>query len=87
MRKQVLLPIANGSEEMEVVIVADVLRRAGADVTLASVEEDLQILASRNVKLVADTLISGCEGRRYDLIVLPVRRRSRPSLHDCLAFV
>jgi 4-methyl-5(b-hydroxyethyl)-thiazole monophosphate biosynthesis len=70
-RKQVLLPIANGSEEMEVVIVADILRRAGAEVTLASVEDELEIVATRNVKLVADTLISSCEGRRYDLIVLP----------------
>ncbi|CAM6106819.1 unnamed protein product [Calypogeia fissa] len=71
LKKQVLLPIANGSEEMEVVITADILRRAGADVTLASVEKDLEIAASRNVKLVADTLISSCEDQCYDLIVLP----------------
>ncbi|KAL3698962.1 hypothetical protein R1sor_016984 [Riccia sorocarpa] len=70
-KKLVLLPVANDTEEMEAVILADVLRRAGADVTLASVENDLQILASRKVKLVADTNISLCEGHKYDLIVLP----------------
>ncbi|BBN18129.1 protein deglycase [Marchantia polymorpha subsp. ruderalis] len=69
--KQVLVPIANDTEEMEAVIVADVLRRAGADVTIASVESELQILASRKVNLVADTHIASCESHQYDLIVLP----------------
>lgn len=72
-RLQVLVPIANDTEEMEAVIVADVLRRAGADVTIASVESELQILASRKVNLVADTHIASCESHQYDLIVLPVR--------------
>ncbi|KAL2614174.1 hypothetical protein R1flu_025866 [Riccia fluitans] len=85
-KKHVLVPIANDTEEMEAVILADVLRRAGADVTLASVEKDLQILASRKVKLVADTNILSCEGHKYDLIVLPggmpgaARLRDSPTL-------
>lgn len=70
---QVLVPIGNGTEEMEAVIIIDILRRAGADVAAASVEDELQILASRNVKLEADTSISNCEGQTYDLVVLPVR--------------
>ena len=35
--KRVLVPIADGTEEIEVVTVVDVLRRAGAEVVLASV--------------------------------------------------
>jgi len=31
--KRVLVPIANGSEEIEAVCIIDTLRRAGADVT------------------------------------------------------
>ena len=38
--KRVLVPIADGTEEIEVVTVVDVLRRAGAEVVLASVEEE-----------------------------------------------
>jgi 4-methyl-5(b-hydroxyethyl)-thiazole monophosphate biosynthesis len=44
MAKKVLVPVANGSEEMEAVIIIDVLRRAGAEVVVASVEEGLEVL-------------------------------------------
>ena len=70
MAKKVLVPIADGTEEIEAVCVIDVLRRAGADVTVASVGE-LQITASRGVKLVADQLITACMDETYDLVVLP----------------
>jgi 4-methyl-5(b-hydroxyethyl)-thiazole monophosphate biosynthesis len=70
MAAQVLVPVADGSEEIEAVTIIDVLRRAGADVTVASVD-GLQITASRGVKLVADCLIGDCRERDYDLVVLP----------------
>jgi len=69
--KTVLVPIATSSEEMEAVITIDVLRRAGATVTVASVEDTLQVTMSRNVKLVADKLITDCQDETYDLIALP----------------
>ena len=70
MAKKVLVPIADGTEEIEAVCIIDVLRRAGAAVTVASVGE-LQITASRGVKLVADQLIGACMDETYDLVVLP----------------
>ena len=70
MVKKVLVPIADGSEEIEAVCIIDTLRRAGAEVTVASVGE-LQVTASRGVKLVADALIADCTGETYDCIVLP----------------
>jgi 4-methyl-5(b-hydroxyethyl)-thiazole monophosphate biosynthesis len=70
MLKQVLVPIADGSEEIEVVCIIDVLRRAGAAVTVASVNS-LQVTASRGVRIVADALISECAAKTYDLIALP----------------
>lgn len=68
---EVLVPVANGSEEMEIVIIVDVLRRAGAKVVVASVESDKTIKASRNVQLVADTLLSEVLDTNFDLVVLP----------------
>lgn len=57
---------------MEAVITIDVLRRAGADVTVASVEKQLRVDACHGVKIVADALITGCSQSVYDLITLPV---------------
>jgi protein deglycase len=70
MAKRVLVPIADGSEEIEAVCIIDTLRRAGAEVTVASVDK-LQVTASRGVKLVADARIAECTGQTYDCIALP----------------
>ena len=69
MSHKVLVPIADGTEEIEAVCIIDTLRRAGTSVTVASVDQ-LQVTASRGVKLVADRLIAQCSDT-YDLIVLP----------------
>lgn len=68
---QILVPIANGSEEMEAVMIIDILRWAKANVVVASVDEKLEIVASRKVKMVADMLLAEAEKLPYDLIVLP----------------
>lgn len=71
MEKSVLVPIAEGTEELEAVAIIDVLRRAGAAVTVASVTGNRQVTASRNVVIMADTLIEACAEKDYDLVVLP----------------
>lgn len=70
MTPSVLVPVADGTEEIEAVCIIDVLRRAGAEVVVASVG-DLQITASRGVKIVADCRIADCADDTFDLIVLP----------------
>ncbi len=70
MKKTVLMPIAPGIEELEAVTLIDVLRRAGAEVVVASVAE-MQVVASRGVKLAADKKIGECVNTIFDLIVLP----------------
>lgn len=71
MAKTALIPIADGTEELEAVAIIDTLRRGGVQVTVASVMPELQVTASRQVKLVADTLIGECVNATYDLIALP----------------
>ncbi len=71
MAKTVLIPIAHGTEELEAIALIDTLRRAGAVVTVASVEAQHEITTAHAVRLVADRLISDCAHESYDLIVLP----------------
>ncbi|KAK1393963.1 putative transcriptional regulator DJ-1 [Heracleum sosnowskyi] len=68
---KVLVPIANGSEEMETISIVDVLRRAKAEVIVASVEDTKETVGSRKVKIVSDMLLNEASNLSYDLIVLP----------------
>ncbi len=68
--RNILVPVADGSEELEAVTIVDVLRRTGARVVFASVD-GLQVTASKGVKLIADCLLTQCLDEIYDLIVLP----------------
>jgi 4-methyl-5(b-hydroxyethyl)-thiazole monophosphate biosynthesis len=77
----VLVPVADGSEEMEAVTIIDILRRAGASVTVAAVRQK-EVTASRGVKIVADQLIKECRDVSYDLIVLPGGTRGSEHLRD-----
>jgi len=73
MTKQALVPIADGSEEIEAVTIIDVLRRAGVEVTVASVGvgKTKQITAARGTNIVADSFIADCADKAWDLIVVP----------------
>uniref|UniRef100_A0A8R7TT33 DJ-1/PfpI domain-containing protein n=1 Tax=Triticum urartu TaxID=4572 RepID=A0A8R7TT33_TRIUA len=70
-KKQVLLPIVAGTEPIEASIPIDILRRAGADVTVASAGDALLVEIMYGVKIMADELLADCAAASYDLIVLP----------------
>jgi protein deglycase len=84
--KTALVPIADGSEEIEAVSIIDILRRADVDVTVASVD-DLTITASRGTKIVADVLIGTCAEETYDLIALPGGMPGSEHLRDSSVLV
>ena len=68
--KRVLVPIADGSEEIETSCITDTLVRAGAEVTVASVEATTTCTMSRGLKVVADALVTDVSGD-WDLVALP----------------
>ena len=67
---KVLIPLAQGCEELEAVTIIDLLVRAGVSVTTASLDNEI-ITASRGTRILADTHIDKVMLNNYDLIVLP----------------
>lgn len=71
MSKTILVPLAEGCEELEAVTLIDLFRRANLDVTTASLSDDPLVLCSRGVRLVADTTLDKVMETDFDLVVLP----------------
>ncbi|MBM4154762.1 MAG: DJ-1/PfpI family protein [Lentisphaerae bacterium] len=68
--KRVLVPVAEGTEEMEAVIVIDVLRRAGCEVFVAGLDAGT-IRGSRGVRIEPDGPWSAAWPADFDALVLP----------------
>jgi len=70
--KNVLIPLAQGCEELEAVTLIDLLRRAQFKVTTAGLELQLTpIKASRGTTLLPDTSLDQALKTDYDMLVLP----------------
>jgi 4-methyl-5(b-hydroxyethyl)-thiazole monophosphate biosynthesis len=72
--KRVLVPLAHGFEEIETVTIVDILRRAGAQVTMASVEVSAPpagIEGRSGIKVIPDRALSEVQALDFDMIVLP----------------
>ena len=66
----VLVPLAQGCEELEAVTLIDLFRRAGVTVTVAGLEAD-PVTASRGVVLLPETTLDAVLDQDFDLVVLP----------------
>ena len=66
----VLVLLAPGFEEIETITVVDILRRAGAKVTLAGTEEG-PLKGSRGIEVMPDDLLNNVLEVDFDLLVLP----------------
>ena len=66
----VLVPLAQGCEELEAITITDLLTRAGIKVVTATLDEKI-VTASRGMKLVADNVLDDVLDIDFDMIVLP----------------
>ncbi|MCW8927720.1 MAG: DJ-1/PfpI family protein, partial [Gammaproteobacteria bacterium] len=67
---RVLVPLAQGCEELEAVTIIDLLVRAGVEVVTAGLQEG-PVTASRGVVLLPQTTLDEALKRDYDMVVLP----------------
>lgn len=69
---KILVPLAQGCEELEAVTIIDLLRRAKFEVTSAGLEDNIMpIIASRGTTLLPDTTLDEALKHQYDMLVLP----------------
>jgi len=67
----VLVLLADGFEEIEAFAPIDLLRRAGVEVTVASLNENRHATGRSNVVAHADVALSAVGDRLFDLLFLP----------------
>lgn len=69
----VLVPLADGFEEIEAVTVIDVLRRAQIGVTTATLDDtgDLAVSGSHAIRILADVRLADVDLDEIDALVLP----------------
>lgn len=70
MSKTVLIPLAEGFEEIEAITLIDLLRRAGIEVTTAGLT-DGPVCGSHGIRIEADTTLDAVASRDFDMVALP----------------
>lgn len=68
---KVLVPIAEGFEEIEAVCIIDVLRRGGIDVIMGALNNEMLVKGANGITLQCDRSIEGISAEMIDMIVLP----------------
>jgi 4-methyl-5(b-hydroxyethyl)-thiazole monophosphate biosynthesis len=67
---QILVPLANGFEEIEAISIIDICRRGGLDVIVAGVDGKTA-MGAHNIPIITDCLITEINANDLDMIVLP----------------
>ena len=67
---KVIVPFAEGFEEIEAVTIVDVLRRADIDVTTAYIDKN-PVTGSHNIPVMADKSLSELTPAEFNCIILP----------------
>lgn len=68
---KILVPIAIGFEEIEAINMIDVLRRAGINVIMGSLDENNLVKGAHGITIQTDRPIKGLTADELDMILLP----------------
>lgn len=70
MSKRILVPLAEGFEEIEAITIIDLLRRANLEVITASLTDNLEVKGGHNITVKADTILDKIINENFDAISL-----------------
>jgi 4-methyl-5(b-hydroxyethyl)-thiazole monophosphate biosynthesis len=68
---KISVPLANGFEEIEALVPVDIWRRAGFEVTMMSISDELIVTGSHQISVLADSLFDEQKISNSDMIFLP----------------
>lgn len=77
-----LIFLANGFEESEVVVTVDILRRAKIIIDMVSITNEIQVLSTHEVKIIADKRLIDIQATDYDFVIIPGGLKSVLTMHN-----
>ena len=75
--------LADGYEEIEALAVVDVFRRAGIEMDIVSISEELLTNGSHKIQVMADKLMKDISFEDYDMLILPGGLKGMQNLEAC----
>lgn len=84
---KVLVPLANGFEDIEAVSIVDVLRRGGVEVVTASIHSSPEVQSAHGIVMRADALLDDVLDETFDAIVLPGGGEGTENLRNCASLI
>ena len=75
--------LADGFEEIEALTVVDLLRRAGIEITMASIMGRKSVTGSHNITVESDVLLEDVDFDGIDMIILPGGQPGTRNLGAC----
>ncbi|MDR2791079.1 MAG: DJ-1/PfpI family protein [Campylobacteraceae bacterium] len=79
---RVLVPLAEGFEEVEAISIIDILHRGGVDVVTAALAKQ-SVKGANGVIVTADTVLESVKESDFDMIILPGGNEGHKNLAEC----
>ena len=76
--------LADGYEEIEALAVVDVFRRAGIEMDMVSISDELLTNGSHKIQVMADKLMKDISFEDYDMLILPGGLKGMQNLEACV---
>ncbi len=71
MQHKVIALLTDGFEEAEAIVPIDIMRRAGIEVTILSIDDSLHVRGSHGITIVADKRLGEADTSDAELLMLP----------------
>lgn len=82
MTKSICILLADGFEESEAIVPADLLKRLGVNIVFTSITDNKEIIGTHGFKIISDTTIDNISTNDFDALMLPGGLPGTTNLRD-----